>query len=84
MKKGAFNLASKFKVPIIPAFITMEDNAKLDGDGYPVQEFTVWFLPPIYPKKELNDAQNAEYLKEENYKAWKELYERVYKTPLTY
>lgn len=84
MKKGAFNLASKNNVPIIPAFITMEDNAKLDGDGYPVQEFTVWFLPPIYPKKQLNDGQNAEYLKEENYRAWKELYERVYKTPLIY
>jgi hypothetical protein len=49
-----------------------------------VQEFTVWFLPPIYPKKQLSDGQNAEYLKEENYKAWKELYERVYKTPLIY
>ena len=84
MKKGAFNLASKNNVPIIPSFITMEDSSKLDADGYPVQEFTIWFLPPIYPKKELSDGQNSEYLKEENYRVWKELYEKTYNIPLVY
>lgn len=84
MKNGAFNLASKYSVPIIPAFITMEDGDKLDGDGYPVQEFTVWFMPPLYPKPEYNEKQNAEYLKEENYRVWKELYENTYNIPLVY
>ncbi len=84
MKSGAFRFASKSKVPVIPAFITMEDTDKLDGDGFKIQAYTIWFLPPIYPKKDLTNKQNAEYLKEENYKAIVKLYERVYNTPLVY
>lgn len=84
MKKGAFNLAAKNSVPVIPSFITMKDSDKLDSDGYPVQELTVWFLPAIYPKKGITISENAEYMKQENYKLWKELYEKVYGIPLTY
>lgn len=83
-KSGAFRFATKSKVPVIPAFITMEDTDKLDGDGFKIQAYTIWFLPPIYPKDDLSDKQNAEYLKEENYKALVNLYERVYDKPLVY
>ncbi|MBR2869917.1 MAG: 1-acyl-sn-glycerol-3-phosphate acyltransferase [Clostridia bacterium] len=84
MKNGAFKFAVKNNVPIIPSFITMEDTDKLDGEGFNIQEYTIWFLPPIYPKKELSEKENTEYLKEENYRVWKELYEKVYGIPLTY
>ncbi len=84
MKNGAFKLASKNNVPVIPAFITMEDTDKLDGDGFPVQAYTVWFLPAIYPKNDLSEKENADYLKDENYRMWKELYEKVYGQSLTY
>lgn len=84
LKNGAFRFAVKNKVPVIPVFITMEDTYKLDNEGFFVQAYTVWFLPAIYPKPELSDKENAEYLKGENYKAWKNLYEKVYKKPLTY
>ena len=84
LKSGAFRFACKAKVPVVPAFITMEDGSKIDNDGYPVQEYTVWFLPPIYPKDCISDRENAEYLKDENYRLWKELYEKVYKIPLKY
>lgn len=84
LKSGAFKFATKNGVPVIPAFITMEDTDKIDADGFNIQAHSIWFLPPIYPKAELNDKQNAEYMKEENFKAWKELYERVYKTTLQY
>lgn len=83
-KSGAFRFATKSKVPVIPAFITMEDTDKLDGDGFIIQAYTIWFLPPIYPKDDLSDKQNAEYLKEENYKALVNLYEKVYDKPLVY
>lgn len=83
-KSGAFRFATKSKVPVIPAFITMEDTDKLDGDGFKIQAYTIWFLPPIYPKDDLSDKQNAEYLKEENYKALVNLYEKVYDKPLVY
>ena len=63
---------------------SLEDINKLDGDGFKIQAYTIWFLPPIYPKKELRDKENAEFLKEETYKAVKELYEKVYGAALTY
>ena len=84
MKSGAFRLAVKSKVPIIPAFITMEDSEKTGADGFKLQEYTVWFLPPLYPKEELSDKENAEYLKTANFNCWKNLYEKVYGVPLKY
>ena len=84
MQNGAFKLAVKNKVPILPAFITMEDTEKLDADGFNVQAYTVWFLPPIYLKPELTAKQNEEYFKDENYRVLKDLYEKVYQTPLRY
>lgn len=84
LKNGAFRFAVRNNVPIIPAFITMEDTDKFDKLGFKVQAYTVWFLPAIYPKEELNEKQNIEYLKEKNYSVWKELYENVYKVKLKY
>lgn len=84
MQNGAFKLAVKNFVPIIPAFITMEETDKLDKEGFNIQAYTVWFLPAIYPKKELAVNENVEFLREENYKVWKELYEKVYDKKLTY
>lgn len=84
LKNGAFKLAVKNRVPIIPAFITLEDTEKIDNDGFNIPAHTIWFLPPIYPKKELNDKENVQYLKEENFKLWKELYEKVYNKKLVY
>ena len=84
LKNGAFKFASKCNCPIVPAFITMENSLKKDGAGYDIPAYTIWFLPPIYPKKELSVKENTEYLKNENYRVWKELYERVYGETLRY
>lgn len=84
MKNGAFRLAAKSGAPVIPAFITMEETERVGSDGYKVQAYTVWFLPPIYLKEGLSEKENTEYLKNENYRVWKELYEKVYGIPLKY
>ena len=84
MKNGAFNLAAKNHKPIIPIFITMEDTDNLDAYGFKIQAYTLWFLPPIYPKEELSDKENTAYMKEQNYEAWKNVYEEFYKIPLSY
>ncbi len=84
MQNGAFKLAVKNSVPIIPAFITMDETDKLDKDGFNIQAYTVWFLPAIFPKNDLNVNENVDFLKEENYRVWKELYESVYNTKLSY
>ncbi len=84
LKNGAFKFAAKSGVPVLPCFITMEDGSALDGDGYPVQEYTVWFLPPIFAPDELGVKDKADYLMNANYQAWKELYQKVYGKPLVY
>ncbi len=84
LKNGAFRFSAKCNCPIVPAFITMEDSGKKDGAGFEIPAYTIWFLKPIYPKAELSFKENIEYLKNENYKAWKELYEKVYNLPLRY
>ncbi len=84
LKNGAFKFSAKYSVPVLPIFICMEDTEKKDLDGFPIQEYTVNFCKPIYPKKDLSDKENQEFLKQENYKAWKDVYESFYKIPLKY
>lgn len=84
LQTGAFNLAVSNSVPIIPVFITMEDTDRLDNEGYKVQAYTLWFLPPIYQKDHLSRKENIEYMKNENFRLWKEKYEEVYGVKLKY
>ena len=84
MQKGAFKLAVKNNVPILPFFITMENTHKFDESGYPVQAYTINILPAIYKDDKLKDSENVEMMKNKNYKAWKEVYEDFYKVELTY
>ena len=81
---GAFKFAVESKVPVLPIFITMNDSDKIGGDGFPIQEYTLHFLPAIYPDPEKSTKENMEMLKDKNYAAWKEVYEKVYGIPLTY
>ena len=81
---GAFKFAAESKVPVLPIFITMNDSDKIGGDGFPVQEYNLHFLPAIYPDPEKSTKENMEMLKDKNYAAWKEVYEKVYGIPLTY
>ena len=84
MQDGAFSLAVRNQAPIVPIFITMEDSDVIDGDGFPVQEYTIHILPAIYPNKALSNAEAKEAMKKENYEAWVKVYEEFYKTPLVY
>ena len=81
---GAFKFAAESKVPVLPIFITMNDSDKIGGDGFPIQEYTLHFLPAIYPDENKTVKENMEYLKDKNYAMWKEVYEKVYGIPLTY
>lgn len=78
LKKGAFHMAAKFNVPIIPCFYTIQDNAKLDADGFPVPEFTLHILPIIYPDPKLSVAENADRMLAANTRLWQEAYEKNY------
>ncbi|MBR1931395.1 MAG: 1-acyl-sn-glycerol-3-phosphate acyltransferase [Lachnospiraceae bacterium] len=84
LKKGAFNFAAANSVPVLPCFITMEDTEVMDGDGYPVQAYTIHVEAPIYPDKDKNRAENIQMMMEKNAKVWKEIYEQTYQIPLSY
>ena len=84
LQDGAFTLAVKNNVPIVPIFITMEDSDVPEGDGFFVQEYTLHILPAIYPDTTLSRIEAREKMKKENYEAWVRVYEDFYKTPLVY
>ncbi len=84
LKNGAFNFAVTNNVPIIPLFITMEDTEKIGNDGFPIQAYTAFILPPIYSDPNLSKQENITRMKETNYKLWVEVYEKFYKIPLKY
>ena len=84
MQDGAFALAVRNNVPIVPIFITMEDSDVVDGEGFPVQEYTMNILPAIYPDKSLGIGAAKEKMNRENYAAWVRTYEEFYGEPLRY
>ncbi|MBE7079533.1 MAG: 1-acyl-sn-glycerol-3-phosphate acyltransferase [Clostridiales bacterium] len=83
-KIGAFKMAYRAGVPVLPSFITMTDDKRLDKDGYPIQRMTYHILPPIYPDFSLSEKAGAEQMKNAAFELCKAKYEEVYKTKLFY
>lgn len=84
MKTGAFDMAVKNNVPVIPCFITMKDLNKTDAEGLPVQEYTPYLGQPLYPDPTLSKPEAKEKLRRQNEAFCREIYEKVYGIPLTY
>ena len=84
LKDGAFKLAARNNAPVVPIFITMEDSNIIGEDGFNIQEYTINIGEPIYPDKNLNEKENTEIMKKQNFEIWKKIYEDFYKIPLKY
>ena len=84
LKNGAFKLAARNNVPVIPIFITMEDSKIIGEDGFPVQEYTINIERPIYPDDKLTERENMEAMKNQNAEVWRKVYEDFYQTTLEY
>ena len=86
LKDGAFHYAVKHNVPILPLFITFTPKEKMidEQNRLEFSDYTIHILPPIYKKPELNNKENVEYMKNENYKLWTETYETTYKKKLEF
>lgn len=84
LKDGAFKLAARNNAPVVPIFITMEDSNIIGEDGFNIQEYTINIGEPIYPDKNLNEKENTEIMKKQNFEIWKKIYENFYKIPLKY
>lgn len=83
-KIGGFKMAYRAGVPVLPTFITMRDDERLDGDNYPIQRMTLHIMPPIYPDASLGEKAGAEKMRDEAYALCKAKYEEVYGIPLQY
>ena len=84
LKSGAFKLAARNNVPVIPIFITMEDSNIIGDDGFPVQKYIINIEKPIYPDAKLTKSVNTQRMKKKNFEVWKKVYEDFYKIPLEY
>ena len=63
LKIGAYKIAARNNVPILPIFITMEDSNVMGEDGFYVQEYTVNIGKPIFPDENLTEKENLEIMK---------------------
>lgn len=84
LKSGAYRMAARNNVPVIPIFITMEDSGIIGEDGFNIQEYTVNIGEAIYPDSNKTEKENALIMKDENFEVWKRTYENFYKIPLEY
>ncbi len=88
-KVGAFKLAYRAGVPVLPTLVTMEDEVedgkeRLDENGYPVQRHTLHVLKAVYPDQSLGEKAGAEKMRDEAFALCKQKYEEVYAKPLVY
>ena len=84
LKVGGFKFAAKNNVPVVPIFITMEDSDMVAANGFPVQNYTVHILEPIYPDESLDMNAKIKDMMQKNYQAWVEVYEKFYGEKLVY
>jgi 1-acyl-sn-glycerol-3-phosphate acyltransferase len=80
-KNGAFHFAVKYNVPVIPVFFTFRDSGLLDEEGLPILYTDVHILKPVYPKKDVSEKENVDYLRKADFDQCVETYEDVYKVP---
>ena len=84
LKNGAFKLATKNNVPIVPIFITMKNSDIIGNDGFPILEYYINIEKPIYPDENATVKENTENMKNKNYEVWKNIYEDFYNEKLEY
>ena len=84
LKLGAFEMAVRSGVPVVPCFITFLDTDRIGEDGFPILDYTPHLGAPIYPDPTLPKREAAEKMRAENEAFCRAVYERVYGIPLTY
>ena len=84
LKPGAFDIAARSDVPVVPSFITMSDSGRIGEDGEPIQEHTVFIGKPIYPDTSLSRREQSQKIRDEVFQFNKSVYESYYGVKLEY
>lgn len=75
-KPGAYFYAAKCGVPIVPLFVTMCDQPRVDSAGFPKQAYTVHIMPPILPDPDLSIRENELRMMDRGQQLCREAYEK--------
>lgn len=84
LKPGAYHLAAKFNVPVIPCFTEIRTRKDYDEDGFKKLKFILHIMKPIYPDPEKTLKQNKEEMQTKDYEAKINAYEDAYGKKLDY
>lgn len=84
LKPGAYHLAAKFNVPVIPCFTEIRTRKDYDEDGFKKLKFILHIMKPIYPDPEKTLKQNKEEMQKKDYEAKIKAYEGAYGKKLDY
>ncbi len=85
LKPGAYHLAAKFNVPIIPCFVEMREiEGEYEPNGFNKLKYTLHIMPPIYPDKNLSLKENKDILRQKDYELKKQTFEKVYEREMNY
>lgn len=83
-KRGAYQFASQFNVPIISLFVKIDSLDTKDNDEFYNTKQTVYILKDIYADKNKNLKENSIMMANIDYNQKKEAYEKAYNKKLTY
>jgi len=81
-RPGAFQIASRSDVPVIPCFTQIK--MYKDKKGVEKQQYITHVLEPIYPNMELSSRERALDMQIRHFNALQKLYEELYNKPLTF
>ena len=85
LKIGAYHIAVKYNVPIIPTFIAMyERENEYDKDGFNKVDFKLYIMEPLYPDSSKSMKQQKEELRDKDYELKVKAYEKAYGKKLDY
>ena len=83
-KIGAYHIATKNNVPVVPFFIEMREKDGFDQDGFKNIRYIIHIMQPIYPDKSKDLKTNKTEMRDEDYKLKVEAYEKAYEKKLDY
>lgn len=84
-KAGAYHLAVKYNVPIIPTFTAIyERQNEFDDDGFNKVDYKLYVMEPLYPDMNLPPKQRKQALMKKDYELKVKAYEQAYGKKLDY
>ncbi len=85
LKPGAYHLAAKFNVPIVPCFVEMrERKGEYEPNGFNKLKYTLHIMKPIYPDESISLKENKDMLREKDFEIKKQAFEQAYGREMNY